>query len=73
MPVLRCWSGRFGPPGTAWDRLGPDKIFSPREKGEEIDRETGGACKWERIEDEDEDEDDEEAGIGGWKWEYAVA
>jgi hypothetical protein len=23
---------RFGPAGTAWDRLGPDKFFSPREK-----------------------------------------
>ncbi len=23
----------YGPPGTAWYRLGPDKIFSPGEKG----------------------------------------
>jgi hypothetical protein len=30
-----------GPLGTAWDRLGPDKFFSPRRKGEEISRETG--------------------------------
>jgi hypothetical protein len=25
-------SVRFGPAGTAWDRLGPDKFFSPRRK-----------------------------------------
>jgi hypothetical protein len=24
---------RFVPAGTAWDRLGPDKFFSPLEKG----------------------------------------
>jgi hypothetical protein len=24
---------RVVPPGTAWDRLGPDKFFSPRRKG----------------------------------------
>jgi hypothetical protein len=25
----------YGPPGTAWDRLGPDIFFSPRKNGEE--------------------------------------
>jgi hypothetical protein len=31
------WGGseRFGPHKSAWDRLGPDKIFSPRKNGEE--------------------------------------
>ncbi len=29
----RCRVYRFVPPGTAWDRLGPDKFFSPRRKG----------------------------------------
>jgi hypothetical protein len=24
--------GAYGPPGSAWDRLGPDKFFSPRTK-----------------------------------------
>jgi hypothetical protein len=28
--VLAGVAVRFGPAGTAWDRLGPDKFFSPR-------------------------------------------
>jgi hypothetical protein len=29
-------SVRFGPHKSAWDRLGPDKIFSPRKTGKKI-------------------------------------
>jgi hypothetical protein len=44
------------PPGTAWYRVGPDKFFSPRRKGEEI---TAKQPKWEGIEDKDENEEDD--------------
>jgi hypothetical protein len=44
------------PVRTAWDRLGPDKFFSPRRKGEEI---TAKQPKWEGIEDKDENEEDD--------------
>jgi hypothetical protein len=32
-----CPTLPFGPPGTAWDRLGPDKFFSPvTERGKAV-------------------------------------
>jgi hypothetical protein len=38
----RAMSVRFGPPWSAWDRLGPDKFFSPRENL--VKKWFGGLC-----------------------------